>query len=304
MPALTRTSGIERLVAKQRPRRLTCAGHGDGPGSRRDYPGGEYPDGVRSGLRRCRAVLLIPVVAVFAAACASGHGSKASSTASGGGRIVVFAAASLQDVFTQLAGGFEAAHPGVRVVTNFGGSDTLAEQILQGAPADVFASANEQIMQQVVAHNKASNPVTFARNELEIAVAPGNPRHIRSLADLASSAIRLALCAPTVPCGSAAAKLLQTAGVTVHPVTLEDDVSSVLAKVELGEVDAGLVYRTDVRRAGGKVDGVPIAQAGSAVNTYVLAVVTGSRNSALAAAFVAFVRNNEQVFADAGFDVP
>jgi molybdate transport system substrate-binding protein len=202
-----------------------------------------------------------------------------------------------------LASQFEAANPGTKVTLSFGGSDTLAAQITQGAPVDVFASANTSTMDTVVKGNDAKTPTNFAKNSLEIAVSPGNPKGIQSLADVTKSGIKLALCAATVPCGSAAAKAFAAANITPKPVTLEQDVTSVLTKVELGEVDAGLVYQTDVKGAGGKVDGIDFPEASSAVNTYPIAQVTTGKNADGGAAFVAFVLSSagQQVLQAAGF---
>jgi molybdate transport system substrate-binding protein len=219
------------------------------------------------------------------------------------GTVVVFAAASLKDTFTALAQQFEAAHPGVKIVPSFGGSDTLAAQIVQGAPVDVFASANTTTMATVTKANDAATPTNFAKNALEIAVAPGNPKGIASLADVTKSGVKLALCAPSVPCGAAATKAFQAGNLTPHPVTLEQDVTSVLTKVELGEVDAGIVYQTDVKSAGSRVAGVNFPEAQQAVNTYPIAVVTTGKNQSGGAAFVQFVLSpaGQQVLAAAGF---
>ncbi|MBU4336191.1 MAG: molybdate ABC transporter substrate-binding protein [Actinobacteria bacterium] len=188
---------------------------------------------------------------------ATGAGASASSDVSG--TVTVLAAASLTETFTELAEGFEAAHPGVEVVLSFGASSALATQIVEGgAPADVFASASTSTMDTVVSAAEAEAPVTFASNTLQIAVPPDNPAGVTGLADLADPAVKVALCQPEVPCGKVAAKVLAAAGVAVTPVTLENDVKSTLSKVELGEVDAGLVYVTDVLAAGDAVRGIEI----------------------------------------------
>jgi len=221
--------------------------------------------------------------------------------------VVVFAAASLKDTFTALASAFEAANPGSKIVPSFGGSDTLAAQIVAGAPVDVFASANTSTMDTVTkAGDAQGTPQVFAKNALEIAVAPSNPKQIASLADVTKSGVKLALCASTVPCGSAAGKAFTTAKLTPHPVTLEQDVTSVLTKVELGEVDAGIVYQTDVKSAGSKVLGVNFPEASSAINTYPIGVVTTGKNPTAGAAFVAYVLSpaGQQVLRDAGFQQP
>jgi molybdate transport system substrate-binding protein len=241
--------------------------------------------------RRAGLIGGLLAVALAATACGSKPQPVANGSAAGEphGTVVVFAAASLKDSFDQLVADFERAHHGVQVVTSFGGSNSLAAQIVQGAPVDVFASADTVTMATLTRAGDAKPPTDFATNELEIAVPPRNPRHIDSLADVVAPGIKLALCAPAVPCGSAAARAFAAADVTPHPVTLEQNVTAVLTKVELGEVDAGLVYRTDVKSAAGKVDGVGFPQAAHAVNTYPIAVVVTGNNAIAGRAFVDFV---------------
>jgi molybdate transport system substrate-binding protein len=217
----------------------------------------------------------------------SGAGSSASPSLSG--TVNVFAASSLKESFTTLATTFEAAHPGVHIVFNFGASSGLATDINQGAPADVFASASETNMTQVVTAGGATNPAAFATNIMEIAVPPSNPAGIHDVAGLAKAGVKVALCQAAVPCGVTARKVFAKAHVTVVPVTLEPDVKSVLTKVELNEVDAGVVYVTDVRAAGSKVVGVVIPAAENASTTYPIAALTKSVNPSAANAFVAFV---------------
>lgn len=275
-----------------------------------------------SSLTRRRARLLRPAAAVAAVALAgtalagcsssSPTDAAASSSASGSGQalsgtITVFAAASLQKTFTALSATFEKEHPGTTVKFSFGGSDTLAAQITQGAPADVFAAASQKTMQTVVtAGDSTGTPTVFVKNTLEIAVAPGNPQGIKTLADLTKSGLKVAECASTVPCGSAAVKALAAANVKLTPVTYETDVTSALTKVELGEVDAALVYHSDIVGADGKVDGVVFSTASAAVNSYPIDVLKGSTNSTLAQAFVAFILSDssEQVLLKAGFQAP
>lgn len=220
------------------------------------------------------------------------------------GDVTVLAAASLTGTFTALAHDFEAAHPGVHVRLSFGGSSGLAAQILAGAPADVFASASTTTMKQVTDGGAAQGePRVFATNVLEIAVPPGNPGHVQGLRDFADPQRRLALCAPTVPCGDAAAKVFAAAGITPQPDTLEEDVKAVLTKVELGEVDAGMVYRTDVRAAGDKVQGIEVPEASADVNTYPIVVLRDAPNPTAARAFVDLVTSprGEAVLGQAGF---
>ncbi|HET9169570.1 MAG TPA: molybdate ABC transporter substrate-binding protein [Actinospica sp.] len=264
--------------------------------------------------RPAAAVAAIALAGAALAGCSSSAttGTAASDPASGSGQalsgtITVFAAASLQKTFTALAATFEKEHPGTTVKFSFGGSDTLAAQIDQGAPADVFASANQSTMQTVEkAGNSTGTPTVFVKNTLEIAVAPGNPKKIASLADLTASGLKVALCAKTVPCGSAAVKALAAAKVTLTPVTYETEVTSALTKVELGEVDAALVYHSDIVGADGKVDGVVFSTASTAVNSYPIDVLKGAANPGLAQAFETFVlsASSEQVLLKAGFQAP
>ncbi|WP_198035204.1 molybdate ABC transporter substrate-binding protein [Streptacidiphilus rugosus] len=241
------------------------------------------------------------------AATSSATSAATSSSAALSGKVTVFAAASLKKTFTELGKAFEAAHPGVTVTFNFGGSDTLAASIVSGAPADVFASASTATMKTVVDKgDNAAAPVDFAKNELEIAVASGNPKHLTTLSQLTGSGVKVALCAKTVPCGAAAQKALTAANVKLTPVTLEQDVTSALTKVELGEVDAALVYQTDVKGAAGKVTGVDFPEAAKAITTYPITALKGSTNAAAAQAFAAYVASpeGEQVLAAAGFQAP
>ena len=205
------------------------------------------------------------------------------------GTIMVFAAASLQDSFTSLGKKFEADHPGTKVVFNFGPSSGLATQIGQGAPADVFASANTKTMDQVVTGGDATEPQDFAVNTMEIAVPPDNPAGVKAVADLARKGVKVALCQAEVPCGATAANVFENAQVTVTPVTHEIDVKAVLSKVTMGEVDAGVVYVTDVRAAGDTVKGVEIPDGVNASTTYPIAALAGSENKATAEAFVDYV---------------
>ncbi|MEV0358523.1 molybdate ABC transporter substrate-binding protein [Nocardia sp. NPDC050697] len=248
--------------------------------------------------------------AVAAVAVVAGCGTDDAEPAAAdavSGTVTVFAAASLTETFTELGEQFEAAHPGVRVVYNFGASSALAQQIGQGAPADVFAAAAPRNMQQVRDGGDVTvEPVTFVRNRLEIAVPAGNPGKIAGLADFGRAEPKIALCAEQVPCGAAAATVFQQAGITPQPDTREADVKAALTKVTLGEVDAALVYRTDVRAAGDKVQGIEFPEAASAVNDYPIAPLAAAPNAVAAAAFVQFVTSEQAgpVFTAAGFDRP
>ncbi|MGY1705296.1 molybdate ABC transporter substrate-binding protein [Geodermatophilus sp. SYSU D00697] len=223
------------------------------------------------------------------------------------GTLTVFAAASLTDVFTGLGESLEDQQPGLDVQFNFAGSSALATQITQGAPADVFASANQAQMTVVTdAELAEGDPVVFTSNVLEIAVPAGNSAGVTGLADLAREDLAVALCAPEVPCGAAAEDVLAAAGVTAAPDTLEEDVRAALTKVELGEVDAALVYASDVAAAGDAVEGIAFPEAEGAVNDYPIVALAEAPNPGAAAAFVDLVRSEEgqQALADAGFRTP
>ncbi|MGN7199745.1 molybdate ABC transporter substrate-binding protein [Arthrobacter sp. SAFR-044] len=229
---------------------------------------------------------------------ATGSGAKPS------GAITVFAAASLKQAFTELASTFEAEHPGTTVTLSFAGSSDLASQISQGAPADVFASADTANMQKVQDAGLTDGmPQDFATNTLAIAVPPGNPAGVASLQDLARPGIRLVTCARQVPCGAATAKVAEAAGLTLSPVSEENAVTDVMGKVASGEADAGLVYGTDIKASGDKVAGIQFPESVSAVNTYPIAGVAGGRNKATAQAFLDVVTGPEgqKVLAAAGF---
>lgn len=230
-----------------------------------------------------------PASAGSSSSTGSASSPTASASASLSGSITVFAAASLQEAFTTIGKQFEAAHPGVKVTFSFGASSTLATQIINGAPADVFASAAPKNMQQIVTAGDASSPVDFVKNVMEVAVPPSNPAHVTSVNDLAKSSVKVALCQPQVPCGATAAKVFGNAKITVKPVTLQPDVKSVLTQVELGNVDAGVVYVTDVNAAKAKVMGIPIPDGVNASTEYPIAPVSKSGNMSLAQAFVAYV---------------
>jgi molybdate transport system substrate-binding protein len=239
-------------------------------------------------------------------ASSSAPASGSSSSAAQTGTITVFAAASLKETFTQLGKQFEAAHPGDTVKFSFGASSALATQINSGAPADVFASASTKNMNQVVTAGNASGPQNFAKNVMEVAVPPSDPAKVTSVNDLAKSSVKVALCQPQVPCGTVAGEVFKNAGITVKPVTLQPDVKSVLTQVETGNVDAGMVYVTDVMAAGSKVKGVTIPASDNAPTTYPIATISNSKYQSIAQAFVAYVLSpeGEQVLKAAGFERP
>ncbi|WP_082590520.1 molybdate ABC transporter substrate-binding protein [Agromyces sp. Soil535] len=266
---------------------------------------------VRSRGRARVAVALAIGVAATLTGCAADGGAGASTSPTphadaAPATVTVFAAASLTEAFDTLAERFQAEHPNVDVVLNYGGSGTLAQQIVEGAPVDVFASAAEPPMQSVADAGLADAPVVFATNTLELVVPAGNPAGVTGLDDLADADLRIALCDASVPCGAASEKLLAQAGVTAAPDTLESDVRAVLTKVSLGEVDAALVYRTDVQAAVDAVEGIEVPGAASVVNRYPIAALTDAADAAAAADFVAFITGDagRTVLADAGFGVP
>jgi molybdate transport system substrate-binding protein len=234
----------------------------------------------------------------------------ASGSASAGsdlkGDITVFAAASLTGSFTELGQKFEAAHPGTKVTFSFGPSSGLATQITAGSPADVFASASAKTMDTVVAAKAAATPTTFAKNVMEIAVPPDNPAKITGVADLVKPDVKVALCAAEVPCGVGAKAVFDNAKLTVKPVTEEVDVKATLTKVQLGEVDAGVVYVTDVLAAGDKVKGIPIPADVNSPTSYPISTLTASKNTALAQAYVDYVLSADGAAAltTAGFEKP
>ncbi|MGW1430012.1 molybdate ABC transporter substrate-binding protein [Streptomyces sp. NPDC002431] len=223
------------------------------------------------------------------------------------GTVTVFAAASLKESFTALGRTFESRHPGTKVTFSFGGSDSLAASITGGAPADVFAAASARTMEIVTDAGDASGtPATFVRNQLEIATLPGNPDKVASLKDLTGPGLKVVLCAKEVPCGAAAQKALDAAGLRLTPVSYEQDVRSALTKVELKEADAAVVYRTDVKAAGDKVEGVEFPESADAVNDYPIALLKNAPNAAASEAFIALVRSAEgqKVLTGAGFLKP
>lgn len=260
---------------------------------------------LRSALRTAGAGAAV----LLALSGCSASGSSASGTGEDGpsGTVTVFAAASLTESFTTLGERFEKEHPGTEVTFNFGGSDTLAAGISGGAPADVFAAASTGTMKLVTDEgHTAGSPSTFVRNRLEIATLPGNPHGIGSLKDLTAPGLKVVLCDSTVPCGSAARTALTAAGVELTPVSYEQDVRSALTKVELKEADAAVVYRTDVRAAGDKVEGVEFPESAEAVNDYPIARLESAPNPTAAKAFVALVKSPEgrKVLTGAGFLAP
>lgn len=270
-------------------------------------------------MSKLRSVLaLLGALLLFLTGCGgddadggAGSDETGSSSASAGsdlsGPLTVFAAASLTDVFTELGDAFLAENPDVDLTFNFGPSSGLSTQINEGAPADVFASANTSQMDVVIdAGNAEGDPTIFVENVLQIAVSAGNPAGITGIADFANPDLTLAICAPEVPCGVAATTVFEAAGITPSVDSLEEDVRAALTKVELGEVDAALVYVTDVIAAGDAVEGIDFPETEEAVNAYPIVPLAAAQNPDAAQAWVDFVLSEVGVAAldEAGFRSP
>jgi molybdate transport system substrate-binding protein len=259
-------------------------------------------------MRIMRMPAVVAMVASVAGALLAGCGASAGAGAGAPGSrtLTVLAAASLTESFAALERRFEAEHPGVDVRLSLEGSRALAQQIVNGARAEVFASADEATMRTVVDAGLAGPTTVFATNRLAIAVPAGNPMGITTLADLADPKLTVVVCAPQVPCGAAARQVQAAARVTLIPASEEQDVKAVLTKVRAGEADAGLVYVTDIASAGGTVTGVDIPEAGQAVNRYPIATLRDATHPDLAAAFVALVLGpaGRAELAKVGFGVP
>lgn len=253
---------------------------------------------------RRRALLgaaAITLLALSLTSCAAGAHGDGPSSGELRGPLQVYAAASLSGAFDAIGAAFESEHPAIDVTAVYDGSSTLVTQILEGAPADVFAAADEATAAR--AGELALDPHVFATNTLVIAVPAGNPASVADLADLAD--VTTVLCAPEVPCGAAAAALLEEAGVDVTPASIEQNVTAVLTKVSAGEADAGLVYATDARGAEA-VDAIVPEGAADVVNRYPITALADAPNPDAAAAFVAFVQSEtaRAILADRGFGAP
>jgi molybdate transport system substrate-binding protein len=247
---------------------------------------------------------------VFVAAALALSGCSSSSSSSGSSKkttLTVLAASSLTNIMPTLATQFDKAHPGVTIKFSYGGSATLATDITNGAPADVFASAAPAPMQTVVSAGDADGtPKTFVKNQLVIVTAPGNPKGITSLQDLTKPGLKVILCEQTQPCGAAATTALAAGKVTVKPASLAPDVKSALTPVELGEADAALVYTTDAKSAGAKVTAVSFPESAQAINSYPIAALSHSKSLDVARQFVTFIVSAPVLaeFEAAGFLAP
>lgn len=276
----------------------------------------------RRGGRRVAGVVLAVGAALALAACSSGSsGSTTTGTAPTGsaqasasasapaapgatGTLTVFAAASLKATFTEIGQTFQEQNPGATVTFNFAGSSDLVTQLTSGAPADVFAAADQKNMTKAVDGGVIDGtPVNLASNTLTIVTRPGNPKGVTGFADLATPDLQVVVCAPQVPCGSATQKVEQNTGVTLTPVSEESSVTDVLNKVQTGQADAGLVYVTDATGAGDKVTAVPFPEASAVVNVYPIAPVKGGAQPELASTFIDLVTgpDGQRILQDAGF---
>jgi len=263
-----------------------------------------------SQLLRHAAVATALVGTIALAGCAPSPDPVSSNSASADeltGELTIFAAASLSGAFDELATQFEQQHPNIDVLPiSYDGSSVLAKQLIEGAAADVFASADGANMAKVTDEGLADDAPAFATNTMQIAVAPGNPHGIDGVDDLTDTSLLTVLCAPEVPCGNASHTLLDAAGVALTPASEEQNVTAVLTKVKSGEADAGLVYRTDVTAAGDEVEGVDIEGAEKATNVYPLTALANAQNTHAAQAFADFVLSDagQKVLADFGFGAP
>ena len=251
-----------------------------------------------------RRLALVATSALLLTGLAACGDDDSGGGAGGDTTLTVYAASSLTSTFEQIGTEFEAQHDGVTVEFSFGGSSDLVAQIQEGAPADVFASADTSTMDELTAEDlQAADPENFATNTLEIAVPPDNPAGVASFADLATDGINVVVCAPQVPCGAATVKVEEAAGIDIHPVSEEQSVTDVLAKVTSGEADAGLVYVTDVLAAGADVQGITFPESGEAVNTYPVVALKDAADADLAQDFVDLVVSDtgQSILAAAGF---
>ncbi|MCT9089115.1 molybdate ABC transporter substrate-binding protein [Streptomyces sp. ASQP_92] len=263
--------------------------------------------------RAAAAVVTAALLVPLAAACGSDKDSAGAKTASPSGgsgsapkaaQLTVLAASSLTDVFKAAGAAYEKENPGTHVKFSFAGSQELAAQVKQGAPADALVTADTKTMDGLKADVNDSSII--ARNRLVVVAGEGNPKKIEGLRSLSSDTLKVVLAAPQVPVGRYSKQVLDAQKITVKPVSQEPNVRAVLSKVELGEADAGIVYKTDAASAKGKVDTIDIPDAQNAVAKYPAATLKTSKNSDAAAAFVKWLSSPEarKILTDAGFQQP
>lgn len=256
-----------------------------------------------------RLAVVSSAAAVAIAMAASGCSSDDDTPSDAGSEaaLTVLAASSLTGAFDDLADQFEAEHPGTTVNISYGSSSTLATQVIDGAPADVLATASPGSMAPVADEELTlGEPEVFAANSAAIAAPADNPADLTTLDDLAGDNVKVAVCVDTAPCGSVAADLFADAKLEITPVTQEVDVKSVLSKVTTGEVDAGVVYKTDVMAAGDDVYEVEIPDGISVTTNYLIATLDEAPELDLAQEFAALVTSpdGQAVLTEAGFQVP
>lgn len=256
--------------------------------------------------------IVVALLATFAlvAGCSSGSSGGGSSSGSGGSggdgskTLTVFAASSLTEAFGTLARTFQKQHPGVKVRFSFDSSATLAEQVTQGAPADVLATADTKTMQTAVDHkDNAGKPQIFTTNTMVLVVPSNNPGHISKFADIGKAGVSYVTCVDTAPCGALAKTLLDANHITAKPKSQEVDVKSVLGKVELGEADAGMVYASDAQASADKTNPVDIPKSSQNINEYPIVALKGASDSGLANDWVKLVLSStgQQVLQSDGF---
>ncbi len=253
---------------------------------------------LRSGPRYVVTAALLVALGVAATGCSSGGKDES---------LTVLAAASLSGTFTELQKAFQEEHPDVDVLLAFDSSATLAGQVVEGAPADVLATADEQTMESAVAARATDGrPTPFASNRLVLVVPADNPARVHSMEDLADKDVDYVVCVPSAPCGHVAAAALAEAGVRAPAASEEADVKAVLSKVTLGEADAGLVYETDALAAGESVRSFHLSGSPATSTRYYVAALRDAADPELAHAWVDLVTSprGQKILGDAGFGRP